>query len=85
MCAVRKELLVDFSDLRYFEVECGCGTRISIDLESRTALLPSACPGCNQDLQLKNSLISLAEQYQYLKNLKQAAVRIRVPLAGGSL
>jgi hypothetical protein len=50
MCALRRELVVDFSDLRHLRIACGserCQSVVIIDLEAKDSVALKVCPGCN--------------------------------------
>jgi hypothetical protein len=79
MCALNREILVDFAELRHIEIECSCGTGILVDLTNKKALSPGACPGCHLDLKIKDLLDSFKELYRALTGLEEAAVRLRIP------
>lgn len=50
MCALRKELAVDFTELHVLEIRCGkCGTLVISDLNADKGWVPSGCPGCNTE------------------------------------
>jgi ribosomal protein S27E len=49
MCAVKKELVIDFAELHSLEVHCGkCGTKITIDFDEES-ITPSKCPSCGEE------------------------------------
>jgi hypothetical protein len=79
VCALKREISVDFAELRHIEIECSCGTGILVDLTNKNALSPCACPGCHLDLKTKDLLDSFKELYRALAGLEQATVRFRIP------
>lgn len=78
VCALKREISVDFAELRHIEIECSCGTGILVDL-TNNALSPGACPGCHLDLKIKDLLDSFKELYRALAGLERATARFRIP------
>lgn len=48
MCALRKELAIDFNELHVFEITCQCGTVIVFDVLNLKVPIPTNCPGCGE-------------------------------------
>ncbi len=48
MCALRRELYLDLSDLNCLVIRCKCGTTVSMDTGNTEVLVPSQCPGCRE-------------------------------------
>jgi hypothetical protein len=48
MCALKRELLVDFDEMNRIEIECPCGTSLVIDV-SKSGMTPARCAACNTE------------------------------------
>jgi hypothetical protein len=83
MCTVKKELLIDFRDLRCIDIECAeCGMHTTIDVADRRTKIPPKCPGCQaifESVGLQGALLKYMEIYRMLVDLKQK-ITIRIPM-----
>jgi hypothetical protein len=85
MCALRRELAIDFAELRCLEIRCNCGTKITIDIGGKDLLTPKMCPGCNGAFgdTFEKSLQTFKQAYRgfVLVNIdsKLPSVGLRIP------
>lgn len=52
----QNEIIVSLSDLRFVEIHCHCGTKVTLDMENPSefsqkqgVFAPKECPGCRMD------------------------------------
>ena len=83
MCALHKELSLDFSELGNLEIRCPCGTKISLDLDKENTLIPAECPGCREKFKesFTRSVLAFKEAYRALAVTTRdaPAVGFRIP------
>jgi hypothetical protein len=83
MCRVKKELVLDFKDLRMLDIECHeCGMRMTFDVSDERTQVPGACPGCHADfdrVSVMGSLRKYVDAYRVICELQQkVTVRISI-------
>jgi hypothetical protein len=82
VCAVRRELTIDFAELNHIEVKCACGTQVTLDMSTETNT-PGACPGCRKDFSgFANTMRSFRGALQASKIENTPAIRFRIPFEG---
>lgn len=43
-----RQTALDLTDLRYLELTCACGTKVTLDAKRTESHAPGMCPGCNR-------------------------------------
>ena len=83
MCALHKELSLDFSELAILEIRCPCSTRILLDLNSENVLIPVECPGCRERFAESFGRLVLGFKQTYralaVRSADAPAVGFRIP------
>ena len=79
---MKKELVVDFRDLRFVSVECGkCHSEITLDAGSSSADdFPVECPCCHESIgmHMKNRLKQFKDAYRVLTDPSSPHVKVRI-------
>jgi len=74
MLAMRKEMVLDFSELRSVRLQCkDCGVGIALDMADKRTRIPAKCPGCNSEFDrqsVQGSLGAFQDAYKSLSNLE---------------
>jgi NAD-dependent SIR2 family protein deacetylase len=81
VCAVKRELSIDFAELSNLEVHCAkCGTKITIDFK-RESLTPPECPCCHETFNSGYipALRAFREAYRCATQAGTPALRFRIP------
>ena len=92
MCAMTKELLLDFAELRYIAVECPrCHAEITVDAENKAADdFPVVCPCCRESLGplIKININAYKAVYKAFVSTdpkdSDTKVRVRIRFAGAT-
>ena len=87
MCNVTKELILEFKEFRMVDVECACGTHVTIDASKNGVKVPAHCPGCGVIFELvglQNALIHYVQAYGALIQIPQK-ITVRVALENQKL
>jgi hypothetical protein len=91
MCALRRELCIDFSELRVIEIRCQCGTTMSFDIASEESLAPLGCPGCRSQFgetfrQLFDAFRTAYRGFAIVgKDSKRPTIGFRIPFDAGDV
>jgi len=90
MLAMIKQLVLDFSDLRYLEIACpACKATLTLDAKSENSSVPASCFGCGKpydEISVRHPVRTFVQIYSTLCDPKQAMefkVRITAPQALG--
>ena len=87
MCSVRKELILDFRDIRCIDVECDqCGIHVVIDVTNNKMRAPGKCPSCQREFDssgVQDSINAYITAHQMIGRLKQK-ITIHVPIEDAS-
>jgi len=77
----QNETIVSLSDLRYVEIHCWCGTKVTLDMEDppefgkkHGVFAPQQCPGCRTDYDsaIKPAVDSFQRAYSSLIQLRES-------------
>ena len=85
MCAVKKDLLIDFTELHSLEIHCRkCGTKITIDF-NKESLTPSKCPSCSEEFGGGYSVVlrNFREAFRSARVDQTPPLRFRIPFTEG--
>jgi hypothetical protein len=88
MCALRRELAIDFADLRSLEIRCKCGTTVVFDVSANDTVTPQNCPGCREPFgdTFTKALREFKEAFQLFgivnQDKKPPTVGVRIPFEG---
>jgi len=84
MCAVRREISIDFKELRRLSISCRCGTVITMDAGPQAKSVPVSCPGCGKAFSdmCSQAIRSFRESYRLLELAPESdapTVSIQIP------
>jgi hypothetical protein len=90
MCAVKRELVIDFAELGCVEVRCKCETIVLMSVKGDHARTAYKCPGCGESYgdTFTHALTQFREVYRLFgvveKDSAAPSVGIRIPFPGGA-
>jgi hypothetical protein len=83
VCRVKKELILDFKDLRHIDIACHqCGMHMVLDASDERIRVPAFCAGCHADfdsVSVVGSIRKYVDAYRVICELRQV-VTVRVPI-----
>ena len=77
---IKTELFVDITELTKLEMECACGTSLTLEYQKEEIQIPGSCPGCHAPLTgLEETLNKIAVLFRNLTGRNKAKFRFRLP------